>query len=190
MHDTESDRVPHLALRAGVLRVAEIASCRARLVSDVAPTCAQDAESESAKARIVPMTQSIRAFARSGLRLGVRSIAGAMRWWEPLSNLHDEPRPAGSGSHSPQRGTTGRECSGTQPSRHGSSNHRSLPVAARTCASLANRSIRPLLGPLWWLTRARLVKVLFWRGVSCRMPGPTIAAESASRSVCVERVHE
>ena len=36
----------------------------------------------------------------------------------------------------------------------------------------------------------KLVKVLFWRGVSCRMPGPMIAAESASRSVCLERVHE
>ena len=35
-----------------------------------------------------------------------------------------------------------------------------------------------------------LVKVLFCPLVSCRMPGPTIAAESASRWVCLERVHE
>ena len=35
----------------------------------------------------------------------------------------------------------------------------------------------------------KLVKVLFCPGVSCRIPGPMIAAESASRWVCVERVH-
>ena len=63
---------------------------------------ASGANEPRARARSVRRRTRNTLRSREGLviGLGVRSIAGAMRWWEPLSNLHNEPRPAGSGSHS------------------------------------------------------------------------------------------
>ena len=136
-----------------------------------------------------------------------------MRWWEPLSNLHNEPRPAGSGSHSSpnearpggsapgrnhrdtDRRTTAPNPNEPRPAGSGQSEPISpepLLPGRGSCVRLRNEHlygarIRPLLGPLWWMTWAKLLKVLFCPEFSCKMPGLMIAAESVCRRRWVER---